>query len=214
MSNKKGLSVKADRLELAKAISNLTTKEDAFMKAVDALQNFKEDGLKRLELDMESRKLDLEELKQNIEHIKKNGQIEVDQFIKEYKYDGARKILDDRDEIPIEMDELTRMNDELKKLKMDRSEEMDDIKNKQKDKAKKALTCALNNSELKHKAEIAELKAQNNMSKHEITTLQKTIENLRDEIAEQRKLTKEVAEASRQNVSFAAPTQTDRRYNN
>ncbi len=197
-NSKSTLNTNSERLELAKAISGMTAKQDAFIKAVETMETFNEEALKKLDLEMESRKQDLAELEKNIERIKKNGQIEVDQFLSEYKYTAATKILNERKEEPIESTVLEKLHNELSTLKEGRQDEIDAMKAKEKEKSTRAMKAALSNSDLKHKAEIADLSAENKQNKHEISTLQKTIDNLTKELACQRELTKQVAEASRQ----------------
>lgn len=60
------------------------------------------------------------------------------------------------------------------------------------------MKIALNNAQLTHKDEIAELGASVKQQEKEIINLNETIHNLRHELSEQRKLTKEVAEAGKQ----------------
>ena len=55
----------------------------------------------------------------------------------------------------------------------------------------------MTHSKLTHKAETAVLEATNIQQNKEITALMKTIDSLRNEVAEQRKLTAQIAESSR-----------------
>lgn len=203
-SSKNNVTSNSERLELAKAISSMTTKQDAFIKAVENMKEFDEEALKKLDLEMDSRKQDLAELERNIERIKKNGQIEVDQFLAEYKYTAAKKILLEHKEEPIEKSTLDKLNNELEDLRENKQDEIVAMKLKEKEKSAKAMAAALKNADLKHKAEIAELGAENKQNKHEINSLQKTIDNLTKEVSCARELTQKVAEASR--PSFNLPT--------
>jgi hypothetical protein len=116
----------------------------------------------------------------------------------EYKYKGACYILKEHGEEPISMHKLKNMKSELEELMKDRAEEIEAIKKKERESAEMSKNMAIRNQDLSHKAETAELNATVNQQKKEIQTLQNTIDNLRSELAEQRKLTKEVAEAGRQ----------------
>ncbi len=189
---------KSERLELAMAISNIVSKQDAFAKSVEVLQKFQSETLIKLDLEINSKKIDLENLADEYKRKQKDGQIETDQFLAEYKYNGAINIIKDADEVSIRTQQLQNMKDDLKELRRERTQEIEDIKKKEKDHAHKALSSALSNCELKHKAEVAESTASVTQQKKEISNLESTIKNLQHELAEQRKLTKDVAEASRQ----------------
>lgn len=193
------LGTTSDRLEFAKAITNLTSKQSAFADAVKALQEFNTDTLKKYDLEIESKKIDLEEIEKNIKKIKKDAEIEADQYIAEYRYDAVKSILKDRNERPIDIDEFNRLNKEINELVSKHEQELIDLKTKEKESSKKALNAALKNMELSHKAEIATLTAENAQMEHEIKNLKEVIDNLRTELSAQRQLTKDVAEASRNN---------------
>jgi hypothetical protein len=59
------------------------------------------------------------------------------------------------------------------------------------------MNLTISNCTLTHKADSAELKATVKQQKHEIDNFLSTIENLKMELGEQRKLTKDVAQAGR-----------------
>lgn len=197
-NTKQRANQKSERLELATAISNLTSKQDAFIKAIDILENFKTETLTSLDLQIDAKKLELNALSEDYKHQMRSGEIETDQYLAEYKYNGALEVLKKSDEVPISISELNMTRTELETLRQDRSEELETLKKKERERSAKELNAVLNNSQLKHKAEIAGLTASVDQQKKEISTLEKTIQNLQHELAEQRKLTKDVAEASRQ----------------
>ena len=69
---------------------------------------------------------------------------------------------------------------------------------KEKEKTKSALSQALTNSWLKNAAEMAILRAKTDIQEKEIKTLESLIDNQKEEIASQRELTKQVAQATSQ----------------
>lgn len=71
-----------------------------------------------------------------------------------------------------------------------------EIKKEQENKYTLQLKNEVAISDLIHKANNAEIKAQVEQQKREIEVLHNTIDNLKNELAEQRALTKEVAQAS------------------
>jgi len=90
------------------------------------------------------------------------------------------------------------LQSELAQLHQGREEEMEKIKNEERANAKIALNSAVKNCQLEHKAETAQLKAVSEQQQKEIKSLETTIKNMQAEIAAQRQLTKEVAEAGKQ----------------
>lgn len=179
------------------AISSITTKQDAFIKAVETLDKYKTEILQNLDLEIESKKIELQDLEAEYIKRKKSGQIETDQYLKEYKYKGASQILEDEEEEPIRKDKLQEMRNEISTLRTAQTEELEKIKREERGKAKTSLDDALSRMELKHQAEIAQLSAEVTQQKKEIHTHELTIENMKNELSEQRKLTKDVAQAGR-----------------
>lgn len=189
---------KSDKLQLATAITNLSAKQEAFIKSIEALENFKSENLRDLDTELSTKRDELDNIEKEYKHKQKDMEIEADQYINEYKYKGAKKILDEYNEEPINCNSLEEMREEIKTLKEDRQQEIDDVIAKEQDKCDKQLKAILSNTDLKHKAESAGLAAEVNQQKREIEMMKETIESLKDEVREQRKLTKEVAEAGRQ----------------
>ncbi len=85
----------------------------------------------------------------------------------------------------------------MQRLNKEKDGEVNAARHKKKKHGERAMRTVMSNMELKHKAEVAKMTASMVHQKKKITTLQKTIENLQHELAEQRKLTKDVAEAGR-----------------
>lgn len=189
---------KSDRLELAQAISSLVTKQDAFNKAVKAMEDFSNDKLHDLDLQIESKQAELSKLDDEFNKIQKDREIEINQYLAEYKYKGAVDLIKERDEETIKTIDLQKLKKELDLLKATDKKELESAIRDEKLKGEQALKSALHNKEMTHKAETAELQATSKHQLKEIENLNNTIENLRDEIASQRKLTKDVADACKQ----------------
>jgi len=186
----------SDRLAFAKALNGLTAKQDAFIKAVEAVNEFKADTLTRLDMEIDDKKQELEELSKRFERLQKDGQIETDQLLAEHKYNGAVQILNDVQEVPIKSSELTQLRTELEKLRNGQATELEEALKSERTSAKRGLEMAIRNKELEHKAHVAELTAGNKQLTNEISSLHQAIANLKEEIAAQRELTREVAQAS------------------
>lgn len=191
------VDTKSERLQLVTAISNMSQIQEKFIKSVEALEHFKYDSLTKLDLEIGTKKLELDTLENDYNRMIKDNEIKINQHLSEFKYNGALEILKERSEVAIAEEKLDEMSQELKDLKSDRQSELDSIREKEKSRSEKALKSAINNANLVHKAEVAELQASVNQQLKEINNLQETINNLRHELSEQRKLTKEVAEAGK-----------------
>ncbi len=196
--SKKSKSSESEQLVFAKALNGITKIQDSFIKAVEGLQEYSEDALTQLDLQINTKKDELARIEEDIKKRKKDAQIECDQFIKEYEYEAALKILTDRNEEPINCDKLQELRDNLERAKKDYTTEIEKIRDEEKAKNHKELSAALKSKDLTHVAETAQMKALADRLTAEIDTYTSTIETLKHEIASQRKLTKEVAEACKQ----------------
>lgn len=190
-------SKQSERLALAQAISAVATKQDAFVKAVETLEQYRGEILVNMDLEIETKKRELEDLKESLVRKQKDGKIDTDQFLREYKRRGAVQILQEGDEVPVKKARYEEMEEEIAKLRKDRTEEIEALRKEEREHAKRNTNLAVRNCELTHKAESAETNAAVKQQEREIASLQSTIENLKVELSEQRKLTKDVAEASR-----------------
>ena len=195
-STVKSPAVKSDsRLEFAKALNNIVQKEEAFAKSVEALKEYTEEALTELDLKIANKEQRLEILDKEFDTLRKNKEIEIDQHIAEYKYKAAMEYLEEREESAIDTAELKNLREQLKEYEKGQQADLDKVIEEERQKAKSALKAAVAHAELSHKADTAELNATVNQLKKEIETYQSTIENQRAEIAEQRKLTMQVAQA-------------------
>ncbi len=186
------------RLELAKSIHALTQKMDAFNKAQESLTAFTKDHLVEFDMQIEAKKEDLKRLTEEHEHSRKRGRTETDLFLQEYNYTGAKKILSERGEVPISSAELETMKANLTRLTQEREKDIDETIKREKQRNESAMSAALSMKDLKHAAETAQLTATKDQQVREITSLNQTIMNLKEEVAQQRKLTEAVANAGRQ----------------
>lgn len=185
------------KLMLSKAINALSAKQEAFVKAVEMMNELKKEEILKYDLEIEAKQDELDRLDEEFKHKLKSKQIETDHLISEYQYDGALKILKDRDEVPIGAEEYRRIKEELNHLKTDIDKRVGDAVSIEKAESKRAIQSAISNAQLTHKAETAVLSATVDQQRKEIETLQRANDKLNDEIAAQRELTKQVANAAR-----------------
>lgn len=198
-------SIVSERLELAKAISNMSSKADSFMSAMENFKSFSKDALVKLDLDIEAKRLELDDLKKQIEHSIKNGKIDVDVALREYKREGAIAMLKEMNETVIPNKELDSLQRELESLRGNFDSMIASVKKEEAEKREKAISQAVKNMELQHKAANATVLALSEQREREIQNLKNTIADLRNEISAQRELTRSVAEAGRQMNYMAAP---------
>lgn len=133
----------------------------------------------------------------------KNNQIKVSQDLMEYKLKACETLAKENGYVLIKQSD----KDILEKNKAVIEQNYNDLKDKfdtecnkikhsEENKYKTELKNAMSIFELKNKAENADMKAQVDQQKREIEVLHNTINNLKNELVEQRQLTKEVAQAS------------------
>ena len=200
-------AVVSERLELAKAISNICSKTEAFVTATENFKNFSKDALVKLDLDIEAKRLELDDLRKQIEHSIKNGKIDVDVALREYKREGAVNMLKEMNETAISNKELQNITKELNELRTNFDAAVASVKKEEAEKREKAIQYATRNMELTHKAENATIIALSEQREREISNLKSTLTDLRNEISAQRDLTRSVAEAGRQMSYVQQPQQ-------
>lgn len=186
----------SERLELAKAISNISTKGDAFLAAMENFKSFTKDSLVKLDLDIDSKRLELADLQKQIEHKIVNGRIDVEVALREHKRESAVKMLKEMGESVISDKELTALRHELQELRGNYDAGVAAVKKEEAEKREKAISQATKHMELQHKATNATILALSEQQNREIGNLKGTINDLRAEISAQRDLTRSVAEAS------------------
>jgi uncharacterized coiled-coil protein SlyX len=191
------MSKKSERLEFVKCLNGFITKQDAFGKSLEILKGFSEDTIKNLDMEIENKKLELEKLDAGYKQRDTDNRISVDQSLKEYKHEQAIKYLEERAEIAVLEVDYNKMTDKLDNIQEEYETKMEKAVSDEKERSQSAIKAIINNSNLAHKADIAEINAKSTQQENEITNLQNMITTLKQEISEQRELTKEVANAGK-----------------
>lgn len=142
----------------------------------------------------------------------KDKKIVLDQAFKQYALERAKAVFTEQDYSWIETEKLVKLQSTEEAWEEKLKDAVD--KNHRKSEQNKAIalnalkssqTAALNENNLKHQAETAELKAKVQEYAREVEANHKSIEGYKSEIAAQRELTREVALAGKQgaiNQSF------------
>ncbi len=150
-------------------------------------------------------KLDSEykELNRNLQSDYKNSQIEVKQKLNEFKLKACEELLKEFNMMSLKHEDyktlnetVTKTNKELDDLQKSLEKQCNAIRLEEKNKYETELKRQLTTQELTFKSATAEMKAQIELQKREADMLNKTIDNLKNEVAEQRNLTKEIAQAN------------------
>ena len=185
------------RLEMAKAVNLFCSKIDALEKAYECIKGVTKETLTEFDLEIEAKKQEMDRLEEQDVYDRKRRKTEADLDLAEYRYEAAIKILDDRGEVAIPAKVLKEMQERLSKTTADSEAEMSKAIATEKALARAALENAVSRANLTNKADTAVLEATNATQLKEIETLKSNVKNLQNEIAEQRKLTAQIAEAGR-----------------
>jgi len=188
----------SDTLAFAKAINKLVQKQDEFAKIIEEMKTLKADTLTSIQLELKAKRNELDSLDKEYEVKLKDLQIKVDQDFKEHGYNKAVEVLEEHGEIAVNEETYNELKDSVDVLKKEAEEELEKKLKELKSQHARELAGTLKNKELEHKAEIAMLTAKVEQLTKERQTFESTIKNLQSEIAAQRDLTRQVAEASKQ----------------
>lgn len=215
-----GVTMVSERLQLAKAINELSKCMNCFVDSANSLKKYSDQTLDEMDLNIESKKKEYMDMINDMEtkytdkmrslerdytnrtHELENEyndrEIKAKLHLEEYRHKAAVEFLKATDEVPITMSELNRLRGELEELREDRHVELENLTQKLTNEHKITLAAADNAARLRHEADIATLKAQVEQQKNQIDSLHDTLDDYKEQVKEQRELTRQVAEASRQ----------------
>lgn len=168
------------------------------MSSYEALKGYEDDIFKNLDLQIDTKQQELTELTKEYENKETDLKISTNQAYREHAYNKALEVLEEHEEIAISEDKYEGMKEELVELRDKLEAEVEKAIAMEKQKGTVALKAAVANCELQHKAEVAEIRATSMQKEGQVEMLMQTIDSMKEEIAEQRKLTQAVAEASKQ----------------
>jgi len=207
---------------LTKRLENASKVQQEFVNAFEGLKDFSDASIQ--EIDMKIKKKDHEYYEKydtatkkhaldlyNLEKMFKEKDYDLnktfnmrkDNMEKEFnldEYNKAKVVLRNKDEIPVREREFVDLKTELDTLTKNQKQRENEIQKEADVKAHKELNARLANEALQFKATSADMKAKIDQQVKEITILNNTIQTLREEIVEQRKLTKSVAEATQKSI--------------
>ncbi len=196
--SKRTTKSESDTLAFAKAINKLIQKQEDFAKVIQEMNDLKAETLTGIQLELKTKREELDNLDKEYENKKKDLQIKVDQEFKEYAYQKAVEVLEEHGEIAVDEESYNELKESVETVREELEEEMANKVTEEKSQASKELEQALKTKTLEYKAEKATLEATVEQLTKERQTYESTIDNLKFEIAAQRELTKQVAEAGKQ----------------
>jgi hypothetical protein len=184
-------------LQFARSIHALSASQKKFSDALGDLEHYKTEKLQEFAMLLSTKQSDLTDLDREYANKLKHLQIQTDQRFAEYQYIAAKDVLTEREEVPIREEALQLLEKGNESITQELSAQHEAEVERLKSDNVKSTHAAKQATDLSHKADIAELEARSSMYKHEIATLQTTINKLHQEVDAQRKLTEAVAVAGK-----------------
>lgn len=183
-------------IAFTKAIQSITKNQEGFNKSVESLQTLISDTFSELELKVNAKKKELSELEEKYIHDEKNMKLSVNLNVKEYGYQAALKILEEREEIAISKEVYENLKNSYEELKKTKDQEVKDAITRENTRNNQHVAVLKQTLELQKQAEVAKVSAELQSQVKHITILEQTVERVAKDLDEQRKLTKDVAMAS------------------
>ena len=181
---------KPSNLELTKIVHRFNDLQENFTDSIQKLEKYRGETIFHLDAEIQNKRQEFNELNEDFEKHRKRKQIEIENDILKDKFEAAKKFLEMHNQVPINKTEL----ETLRNAKETYEKEMSVAVKKEKERGARNLTEALKNNDLAHKAEIAELKAQNNQQNIQISHLNSLLNKREEDVYKQIQLTKDVAE--------------------
>lgn len=185
------------RKQLIKVVEGLTTKREAFVKAIETYEQCTKDMVWNLDKDIELKQEELDRLTKNYQNQLTDGKIKLEHDIKMHEYETVLQILKEKKQIPCSETEIQDLTKQIAELKESSVSELKKAVAIEKHHWENKLASELEKSTLKHQAESAKLTAEVGQRTSEILVLQNAVKNLQSELASQRELTLGVANASK-----------------
>ena len=189
----------SEKLQLARAINNITKSREAFNSAVESFNALEQEHLKDLDLRIEEKHQELKDAEESLSQKRKRGEIDCENDLAEHRRTAAVDFLEATREVPVEAAVLEKLRADLARAQTEFDSAVAQAHSEEKAKGQSQLNAALRQQELTNKAEVATLQAQLDQKEREIEVLHETIRNLRQEVSEQRQLTKDVAASAASN---------------
>lgn len=172
----------------------------------DSLKKLIDEYLNDLMIKINLKKEELAYLSEEYDNKKRTLEINLDLDIKKYGRDKALEILEETGEIAVCEDEYNKLKDDYRNLLLKQKDEIESAVSFEHQRNTKSNAVLKQTLELKNKAEVATVEAKLEAQLTQIEILNDTIKQMREDLNEQRKLTKDVANASNKAQMYYNPS--------
>jgi hypothetical protein len=181
-------------VQLTKSIQNIGKQQDGFKKAVDQFNELFTD----VELRIQAKQKELTNLDEHFLREKKNKEIDLSQSIRQFGYDEAVRILAERKQQAVSMEEFSKLQKDYANLVSGQDRAVAEAVAKEEETSRRNLEHAMHTAKLEYEMKQAKESAENKQLQQQIQILNNQVDSLRGEIEAQRVLTKDVASAQAQ----------------
>lgn len=183
-------------LALTKALQNIVKQQTAFEAAVEKCKELISEDLNDIETRFEAKRKELSDLDTKFSYDEQNRKADLDLRVKEYGYTAAKQLLEERGEVAVSKDLYESLQRDLAELRQSKADEIKQAVADEHARSAQQTEMIKRTLELQKAAEVAKVEAQLETQVNQIELLKDTIKDLKNDLDEQRKLTKDVANAS------------------
>ena len=187
----------SDTLVFAKAVSGISKTSEELIKAMNGLAQLKTEALTNALLEITAKREELSLLEKEYETKKKDHQIKLAQELSEFGFKEALKIVEKNGHVAVPKEAYETIQKDNKELEARHAQEMETKIAAEKAVGEQREKLAVQKLTLEHTAATAELKATVEQLTKERATFESVIAAYKADIAAQRELTRQVAEAAK-----------------
>lgn len=198
----------SDRARLVEAVAMIVKNQDALISAVDYMRTMCPDTIEKMDNDLAARRTDLEdfvarqkrEMAQTIQDVENSilqKRVELEQALKMHSVERANEVLREHGQVSIDATELQILRDRVAKIDDERNAAIEQVTRRLQEEHAREMEVKTTRMTLENKAITAEMHAVSSHQKELVEQLKDQIASLKKDIEAQRKLTADVASASR-----------------
>jgi hypothetical protein len=188
------------KLALATAITGIKKSQDAFAKSVAQYKELEDKTFTELEIKLTAKRQDLDELDTTYNNRKKQRKLDLEHDLKEQGLIAAKKILEERGDLAVSKESYETLQRDHAALKAKFDDTSKSAIAEEKAKINEANKNWQRTVQLEYESKMAAANAENNQQKKQISVLSETIASLKEDMAAQRQLTKDVANSFKPTV--------------
>lgn len=207
--------------QMTKALQTISKQQESFRKAVEQFQEIERDVemriqsvKKRMDDQGALRNKEMEELDGELERQRKRKRLDIEQDIREFGMEQVNRLLLDRSQVAVPLEELEQLKHEVQTLRQQKSEMTSLANTTAAEKYNNELKLRTETLQLRQQAELAAVNARADQQKNQIKLLEETIAALRHELEQQRVLTREIAYAQNSRPMIQQPAGNNNNNNN